>query len=255
MLNEHRIGRMILYGILVVLAMIVGGTVVLFAQGPDGGEPYDRPVSEDSGQANVEELSLPQPQVAERDAGGEPVAAAGQASAGNPAVVDEVELNPDPSAPNLVQYFKRWSADTFVPYNGSNNWDYHGGGCIYRTGGSAWFNHDVQLPQWAELNFVRFYFYDNDPVNDITIYLYNFDQEGANPLLFSRSSSGSPGQSSVGDVLDPAHLVDNVNGSLTLRVSFGTADTSNLRFCGVRIRYEYELSALNLPSVLNMTNP
>jgi hypothetical protein len=48
--------------------------------------------------------------------------------------------------------------------------------------------------------------------------------------------SGTPGFSSAGSGFF-SHIVDNIGEALAVRISFGSATTSALAICGVRLRY------------------
>jgi len=114
------------------------------------------------------------------------------------------------------------------------------GGCIYRTAGSSYSIYSLQLPDGAEIKYFRLFFYDNDPVYNAKVYLYRYDGTGTliDPIQ-EVSSSGTPGQSSVGsDYFN--HEVDNYNESLTLVLHFGYgAVGSNVKIFGVRVQYKY----------------
>lgn len=139
-------------------------------------------------------------------------------------------------APEATLHFVRSAATTFVQYNSTNTWGYGGSGCIYKTGGSAFYELDLQIPDGVELDFLRIYFNDTDAVNEASAFLFSFDGAGNNTQIASAGSSGSPGFSSAGSGFF-SHIVDNVNEALGLRIGFGSATTSALQICGVRLRY------------------
>jgi hypothetical protein len=204
------------------LVVILGATMTFAAsaQGPINGEP-DNPV----------------PQAA--------------SAPGTTTVVKEVEVLAEPAAPNAL-WFKFYTANTFVPYDDNMTYSYYGAGCTYRTGGTAFTEHDLQLPQGAVIDYLRIYYYDNDAANNAAAFLFAYDGAGNYTQLASVASTGVPGQSDTGSGFF-SHPVDNVSEGLSIRLSFGNATTSNLRICGVRLRYQYTIATTSLPLILNRT--
>jgi hypothetical protein len=209
-------GSLLLAG-LFVLVLIAAGAVVLFAQDSGMGKTADN---------------------------GEPVRVMDRITE-----VERPEFERQPQVPSLLEAYMRYSADTFVPYDSSMTWGYAGAGCVYRTGGAKQMNQNIQLPQGAQLDHVRLYFYDNDTVNDAALTLLAFDGLGGAKTLLNISSAGAPGQSSVGWFVSPAHQVDNEIESLSLRINFQDATTNSLQICGVQIRYQYG-DQVNVPVIL-----
>jgi hypothetical protein len=113
--------------------------------------------------------------------------------------------------------------------------------------------HTLQLPQGAEIDYLRVFFYDNDAANDAAAHLYAFDGLGGGTELATAGSTGTPGQSSAGSGYF-SHIVDNTAEALSLSLHYGGLD-STLRICGVRIRYQYTIATVSLPVILNQTNP
>jgi hypothetical protein len=180
---------------------------------------------------------------------GEPVAA--QSGFAPPAETFIEELAPDSGATAAAstQKFMFVSASGFTPLDDDMTYNYFTAGCMYRTGGSSFSEYAVQLPQGAIVDYLRVYYYDNDAVNNATAFLFSFDGVGNYTEIASAASTGTPGLMNTGSGFF-AHTVDNVDGSLELRLSYGGATTSNLRICGVRIRYQYSsLWATYLPTV------
>ncbi len=170
-------------------------------------------------------------------------------------VVEEVELLPDPEAPNATLYFKFISANTFVPYDDDMTYNYSAGGCMYRTGGGNYTEHTLQLPQGAEIDFLRVYFYDNDPTRNATAYLFAYDGEGHSTSIASVSSSGANDYYTSAGSGYFSHFVDNSSEALSLSLYYGGATTSDLMICGVRLRYQYTLSITDLPLIMNGASP
>lgn len=224
--------RMPLRNIVAVLALaallVVALTLVVVAQDPDG---RDTSVVQEPG---VRDVPVPPDQVA---------------------VVEEVEVVPAPSATDATLYFKFVSANTFVPYDDDMTYTYSSGGCMSRTGGGNYTEQTLQLPQGAEIDYLRVYFYDNDAAHNATAYLFAYDGKGHSTSIASASSSGqADSYSSVGSGYF-SHIVDNLNEALSLSLYYGGATTSDLKICGVRIRYQYTPSIIDLPLILNGASP
>jgi len=128
------------------------------------------------------------------------------------------------------------SATAFVQYDSTNTWAYGGSGCIYKTGGSDFFDIDLQIPAGVELDFLRIYFNDTDAAFNARATLFSFDGAGGNTSIASAESSGTPGFDSAGSGFF-SHIVENINESLVVRINFLGATTSALEICGVRLRY------------------
>ncbi len=242
---RHLVGGLVLTALL-ALAM----ALVVSAQSPDNGGP-NLPGSM-SNEVYEEDLVGAQPGTADR----QPMAAPGEPAAGAdlqaPTAVEEVESVAAPTLPT-AQFFRFTSANTFVPYDDNMTYNYYGAGCVYRTGGASFSEQTLQLPDGAEIDFMRVYFYDNDAVNNAGAHLFSFDGAGSFTTIASATSSGQPGQSSTGSGFF-SHVVDNTNRALSLRLDYGGGTTSNLRICGVRIRYQYSFPAVNLP-IINKPAP
>lgn len=164
-------------------------------------------------------------------------------------VVEEEELRDSDRADNHYLFV---SACTFVPIEEDMDYQYYSAGCVYRKGGNSYSNYSIQLPQGAEIDFLRIFFYDDDPNHNAMATLYSFSGDGDHDIIVSASSSGTPGQSSKGSgYIDPKHEVKNNKETLVLRLNYGAATTSDLRICGVRIQYKYSgmLSGTYIPLV------
>jgi len=171
--------------------------------------------------------------------------------------VEEVELLAGAADPNRTFFYKRYSADTFTPAFSDMEYRYDTGGCIHRTGGGSYDHtaHSVQLPEGAEITYVRLYFYDMDAENNAVAQLMSYDGQGHLALIDVVQSAGTPGWSSVGSGVPISYVVHNVDEALALWLNFGNNTSDTLRLCGVRIQYEYTLSRTSLPMILNESNP
>jgi len=220
--------RSIVIGLVLTALLVVALALVVVAQ-----EPGDRDI-EVAQQPRDRDAAVPPAQVT---------------------VIEEVELLPDPSAPSATPYFKFISANTFVPYDDDMTYTYASGGCMSRNSGGNYTEHTLQLPQGAEIDYLRVYFYDNDAAHNATAYLFAYDGQGHSTSIASVSSSGEADSYRSEGSGYFSHVVDNLNEALSLSLYYGGATTSDLRICGVRIRYQYTLSITDLPVILNGTSP
>jgi hypothetical protein len=152
-------------------------------------------------------------------------------------IVEEHEAIPE-EVDRASILFHFISANTFVPFDDDMTYNYYSAGCMYRTGGSQYTEHTLQLPEGAEIDYLRVYFYDNDSSYNARANLYAYNGSGDVTLIASASSSGTPGQSSEGSGYF-SHIVDNQNEALSLSLYYSGATTNALRICGVRIRFQY----------------
>lgn len=149
-------------------------------------------------------------------------------------LVEEEELEIGSRATSKFMFIP---ASTFVPRDDDMTFVYDGAGCIYRTGGTYFSQFSVQLPEGAEIDFIRLYFYDNNPTYDARVELYTYDGFGSSDYIKMVKSSGIPGQSSIGSGFF-SHVVQNTTEALSLTLIYETTGTT-LKICGVRIRYQY----------------
>jgi len=171
-------------------------------------------------------------------------------------VVEEVELVAGAAGPNQATFYKRYSADTFTPQFSDMEYRYQTGGCVNRAGGGYGTTaHDVQLPEGAEITYLRLYFYDNNPDVNAVAQLMSYDGQGGLTLIDVVQSDGTPGWSSVGSGMPFSYVVHNADEALALWLVFGDSTDATLRLCGVRIQYQYTLSRTSLPVILNESNP
>jgi hypothetical protein len=115
-------------------------------------------------------------------------------------------------------------------------------------------NHTLQLPQGAEIDYLRVYFYDNDAAYNAGAYLYAYDGYGTVAEIAHVTSSGTPGRGSAGSDFF-SYFVDNQAEALSLTLDYGLGGNSNVQICGVRLRYQYSIATVRLPLLLNQTNP
>lgn len=190
----------------------------------------------------------PQPPTNDMDGDGEPE---------NPQIpvnldVQEIELLEDPTdRDTTITWYQFFAANTFTPNDSALEYYYFGGGCIYRVSGSLDMNHSLLLPEGAEIDFMRVFYYDNDYDHDLRAHLYSYDGRGNKTKIASAESSGSfDGYSNAGSGFF-SYIVHPQDEALILRLDFGNATTTDLQICGVRIRYQYASFGGFLPMITN----
>ena len=137
------------------------------------------------------------------------------------------------------QEFIRAAGSNFVPRDSNVNFHYYGGGCLVRdTGaGDSWFTYDLQLPDGAQIDYLRVYYRDSSSTYDIDSELWAFNGAGGTNLLAEADSSDIPGYSSTGSGYF-THIVDNTNESLVVIARIPEGAGTELALCGIRIRYQ-----------------
>lgn len=168
-----------------------------------------------------------------------------------PGSADEVEMQlaPDASAVQ-VTLFKSIAGSNFHARETTTTYSYGGAGCTYRTSPSGFLVSDLQLPEGAEIDFVRLYFDDTNASDDAHLWLYSYDGLGGFNQITTVSSSGTPGQSSAGSGFF-SHIVDNTAESLGFVAGTDSADDTSVRICRVRLRYKIDVPNFQfLPIVL-----
>ena len=233
-----------------ILVVLVGATV--WAQGggedPEGGRvsPIDRAASSD----DVEVTTLPDGPISQVpvDPEGQPLdTAQPQLSA----IVEEVELTTaESAAADEVILFERIAGMNFHPREATTTHNYAGAGCVNRTSSLGFLVSDLQVPDGAEIDFLRLYFDDTSGDNNAQAWLYAYDGLGNFTQITTVSSSGAPGESSAGSGFF-SHIVDNTAEALGLVIGFDNANDSTVAVCGVRIRYKVTFSQLTLPLIMN----
>lgn len=235
MFKTHLPLSKIIIGLVLCVLLVLALNLSVAAQDPDRDS---RAPSEADKEIKEEELISPlstqEPEI--RDAYQEP----------EQITVIEEETTRDENN-RVTGWFHFISANTFVPYSDNMTYYYYTSGCMVRTGGGNYTDHTLQLPQGAEIDYLRVYYYDNDPDHNATAYLYAYDGYGNNTFIASATSSGASAvYTSIGSDFF-SYTVDNVNEALSLSLYYGNATTSSLRICGVRIRYQYNPYATFLP--------
>jgi hypothetical protein len=162
---------------------------------------------------------------------------------------------PEAADPNATSYFLFLAASTFAPFDDTMTYVNGGHGCIYRTGGAWLMEHTVQLPQGAEISQIRLYYYDNSTIDNAAVQLYAFAGNSSSTEIVNLESTGTPGGPTWIDSAPFSYIVDNSAEALVARLDFQGSWTENIKICGVRIRYQYTPSIVDLPVILNGTSP
>ena len=145
----------------------------------------------------------------------------------------------DSNDTEAVQTFLRASGSNFMARDSKTAFSYSNGGCVQRdsTAGDGWFTLDLQIPNGSVIDYMRAYYFDNDASIDVNTELWAFDGEGGTTLIAEADSMGSPGFGSAGS--DFFSYVVNTGGeSLAVLAYIPGGAGSNLKFCGIRIRYQ-----------------
>lgn len=133
-----------------------------------------------------------------------------------------------------LQYLSA-AGSTLRPRNSTTAWTSGGsGGCIYSNSGTDTFNVNIQLPDGAQVNYLRLFYYDTSPADSIA-FLTTYDGAGGFTDVFQVSSTNAAG---FGTTLSPygAHIVDNHILSYVLNWKPFVAG-STMQLCGLQIAY------------------
>jgi hypothetical protein len=135
--------------------------------------------------------------------------------------------------------FMRAAGSNFVPRDSTTTFSYDGGGCMQRDSniGDSWFTYDLQVPNGAELDFFRVYYFDGSATFDVNAELWSFDGAGGTTMIAEADSTGDAGYGSTGSPFF-SHIVDSVNESLVVVASLQGGVGNQVRLCGIRVRYQ-----------------
>lgn len=182
----------------------------------------------------ISEASQPTPPDPEKTTGGEPREPISN-SLSSPG--EELELT-EAAAPDAETFFLRLAGVNFRPRDSDMEYEYGGSGCMYRSDsvGEIYFYADVQIPDGAEIDYLRVYYYDNSTAYDASSFLFSFDGEGNYTEIAHATGSDTPGYGNAGSGFF-SYFVENTNGALVVNANLPSSDDT-LMFCGVRIRYQ-----------------
>ena len=160
--------------------------------------------------------------------------------------------------PNQSQtvFYYRVSGISFLPNFSGYEYVHGATGCLYRPDSSnnpQLYSSDIRLPNGAEITTFNVYFNDSSPLN-LDVDLIAYDNAGGETLIRESGSTAANGYGSVNSGIF-SHTVNNIAESLAMIVTIPPNQNNSLQFCGVRISYEFDISANYLPAMLNMASP
>jgi hypothetical protein len=151
-------------------------------------------------------------------------------------------------------FYKRVAGWNFMPLASTTTFVGLNPGCMARIDntGLGTFVYDLQLPNGANLDYLSLYYFDQSP-QKITVSILAFDGTGGSTTVDTLESAGSGGYGATGsDVF--SHIVDNYSESLLIQAEIPQSG-STLQLCGVRVRYQFDISSNYLPAMLNSAVP
>lgn len=128
---------------------------------------------------------------------------------------------------------------TFVPEGSSTVFKTNAAGGVAVTGSSSRYMHaPVHLPDGAQVSGIRFYYYDNQALEDMTARLFrnNDANVGARTTLALVAPSGATGYGDIYAAVSPASVIDNGRYNYEIEVNW-SAGSSDLRVMGVTVYY------------------
>ncbi len=146
-------------------------------------------------------------------------------------------------------YYLNVPGTALRPRAGTTNWmNDTNGRCIYATNtGFDVFNVDIQLPEQAQIRYLRIYFYDTS-ASESSAWVTSYDGEGGYSDLLYVTSSGNAGYGTNLSAYTPV-MVDNAVRSMVLNWRpYGTGTTMQL--CGLRIAYRMPDYPVYLPTII-----
>lgn len=155
---------------------------------------------------------------------------------------------------NGSMFYKRIAGHGFAPREGFAGYQSGELGCFYKVGLPVGFDTNLQLPDGAIIRSLTLFFSDVSEENDVFLYLNSYDGLGSSDTIASLGSNSRTGFGSTkSDSLE--YVVDNFAEALHLVVHFSDASDSATQMCGVRVGYEYNITSLSLPIMLNEATP
>ncbi|MCB1567179.1 MAG: hypothetical protein KDI78_16485 [Xanthomonadales bacterium] len=127
-------------------------------------------------------------------------------------------------------FYQFIAGSAFNPRTSTQTVSYPGAGCTFSD---ANLTTDVQLPDGAVLEGIRFFYYDAGGTGGVTIYMTTYDGLGNYTDIGAVGSTLETGYSSEYLDIDPGHVVDNGSNAYVVIVN----TNSGTRFCGARIYY------------------
>lgn len=143
------------------------------------------------------------------------------------------------SAPEGTRFgYLRIAGSSFAPRDATKPANYSSAGCITASANGSIYSADIQLPNDADVRYVRTYYYNNAVASGINTFFTDYDANGA--YTEHTTFLTPPNRTGYGDTLSPqlAVTINTAAKSYAMIVNIGAANP-NLRFCGVRIQYFY----------------
>lgn len=122
------------------------------------------------------------------------------------------------------------SGSAFTPRTSTQTVTYPGGGCSFSSG---YLNASLELPDGAEIQGIRLFYYSNDPTRKVNVILNTFAGNGGFVNLLDESSTQTANFTDEYFALPTPAVVDNSANSYVL---VAATDTGT-RLCGMRVFY------------------
>jgi hypothetical protein len=138
-----------------------------------------------------------------------------------------------------IMMFKFVAGVAFHPHDSGDAHTSFLGGCITQVGGSdnGLYAADLQLPDGAQVDILRHFFYDESAVDDSDAYLTEYDGGGSFSSIAYAPSSGASGYGNAADTTFN-YAVDNYDHALVLNWrSHHIGPPPDIMLCGMRVRY------------------
>lgn len=132
----------------------------------------------------------------------------------------------------------------------ATNIDYSGTGCVFTTSGAdRILNTQLQLPDGAEIKYLRLFYNDTNASFDVLGYISRYNAGTSTNDVVSVSSSGSSGVGTAlsAEICEPSpcpmppavgqgHIVDNFGFGYVL-IGWPETSSSTVQVCGLRVAY------------------
>jgi hypothetical protein len=162
------------------------------------------------------------------------------------ASLDSPEVIEGPDEPLTTGYWHKTGL-VFYPWSSTTTYSWSSIGCKYITGGSQYLFADLNLPHNSVVTYMRMYYIDNDPVNNSTLFLWEFNDGYTNTSLGNVSSTGATATArTVSKTMN--ELIDTYNYSYGFEWD-SHSSASTMRICGVRVNYNIPLFGSALPLI------
>jgi hypothetical protein len=157
-----------------------------------------------------------------------------------------LKLNSNPVSEHAWNATIRFSGSTLRPRENDVNYTTsEDGGCVYITSGDAitiW-NLPLALPEGAEVQYLRIYYYDQDADNNTRGWFTKYDLYGQ--IVSEWGVNSEDGGNDYRDVLiTPTETIDYSAYSYVINWR-PTGTGPNLQLCGFRIFYYYPMYSYN----------